>query len=45
MCFFIGGLFTFILWSADIREKKAMSVRYCFEERADGSLYHYVCGK
>lgn len=34
------------LWkTASAREQQAMSVHYCFQEQADGSLYHYVCEK
>ena len=34
------------IWkSAEARTTQAMSVNYCFQEQADGSLYHYVCEK
>lgn len=34
------------IWkSAEARTTNAMAVDYCFEELADGSLYHYVCEK
>ena len=27
------------------QEQKVMEIKYCFQELADGSLYHYVCEK
>lgn len=33
-----------LLWSEKITAG-VMAVKYCFEELADGSLYHYVCEK
>lgn len=34
-----------LFWGSIGRENRAMATHYCFEEQADGSLYHYVCEK
>ena len=32
-----------MLYISEIHTKKVMGINYCFQELADGSLYHYVC--
>jgi hypothetical protein len=38
---FLAG-FLFLQWTEE-RDAKIMSIHYCYQELADGSLYHYVC--
>ena len=44
LCIFIM-IFLPILLLSEKRDKEVMAIKYCFQERADGSLYHYVCEK
>ena len=34
-----------LFWVMPAHERAVMSVDWCFQELADGSLYHYVCEK
>lgn len=45
MCMFVGACFGFILWNSDQRVKRAMETDWCFQEKVDGSFYHYECEK
>jgi len=37
-------IFLFISWSVG-RDRVVMETDWCFKERADGSIYRYICEK
>lgn len=44
LVFFSVCIFILLAWSAK-KDEAVMKTEYCFQERADGSYYHYVCEK